>query len=237
MQRSALCTDPASAIAAPQPAACIAAELQYLLLRWRGFCERGLAATAAASAAASPGSVAAGAQDTAKADELRQSGNKLYGSGDYEGALALYAKALEAVPEAAVQQRAVVHANAAAAHLKLAQWAEAAKAASAALEAAPGHEKALLRRAAAYEELADLERALADYETVLKEHPDNQLAGDAVVRLTPVVTAQREKLKEEMFGKLKELGNTVLGKFGMSLDNFKADKDPATGSYSISFQQ
>ncbi len=38
-------------------------------------------------------------------------------------------------------------------------------------------------------------------------------------------------------GKLKELGNTVLGKFGMSLDNFKADKDPNTGSYSINFKQ
>lgn len=38
-------------------------------------------------------------------------------------------------------------------------------------------------------------------------------------------------------GKLKELGNTVLGKFGMSLDNFKADKDPKTGSYSINFKQ
>lgn len=38
-------------------------------------------------------------------------------------------------------------------------------------------------------------------------------------------------------GKLKELGNTVLGKFGMSLDNFKADKDPQTGSYSINFKQ
>ena len=60
----------------------------------------------------------------------------------------------------------MVHANAAAAHLKLQQWAEAAKACSAALELAPGHEKALLRRAAAYEELADLERALADYEAV-----------------------------------------------------------------------
>lgn len=79
---------------------------------------------------------------------------------------ALYGEALEALPEAAAQQRATVHANAAAAHLKLAQWAEAAKAASAALEAVPGHEKALLRRAAAYEELADLERALADYEAV-----------------------------------------------------------------------
>ena len=37
--------------------------------------------------------------------------------------------------------------------------------------------------------------------------------------------------------KLKELGNSLLGKFGMSLDNFKAEKDPTTGSYSINFQQ
>lgn len=29
----------------------------------------------------------------------------------------------------------------------------------------------------------------------------------------------------------------VLGKFGLSVDNFKAEKDPATGSYSIRFQQ
>ncbi len=38
-------------------------------------------------------------------------------------------------------------------------------------------------------------------------------------------------------GKLKDLGNTILGKFGMSLDNFKAEKDPTTGSYSIKFGQ
>lgn len=38
-------------------------------------------------------------------------------------------------------------------------------------------------------------------------------------------------------GKLKDLGNSLLGNFGMSLDNFKAVKDPASGSYSISFQQ
>lgn len=40
-----------------------------------------------------------------------------------------------------------------------------------------------------------------------------------------------------MLGKLSELGNTILGKFGLSLDNFKAQKDPATGSYNISFSQ
>ena len=40
-----------------------------------------------------------------------------------------------------------------------------------------------------------------------------------------------------MLGKLKDLGNSVLGRFGMSLDNFKAEKDPNTGSYNISFQR
>ena len=38
-------------------------------------------------------------------------------------------------------------------------------------------------------------------------------------------------------GTLKTMGNALLGKLGLSLDNFKAVKDPATGSYSISFEQ
>lgn len=41
------------------------------------------------------------------------------------------------------------------------------------------------------------------------------------------------KLKDEAMGKLKELGNTILGNFGMSLDNFKMVQDPNTGSWSI----
>ena len=41
------------------------------------------------------------------------------------------------------------------------------------------------------------------------------------------------KMKDEALGKLKELGNSILGNFGMSLDNFKMNQDPATGSWNI----
>lgn len=47
--------------------------------------------------------------------------------------------------------------------------------------------------------------------------------------------ALREKLKTEMMETLKGFGNSILGRFGMSLDHFKAVQDPATGSYSLSY--
>ena len=40
-----------------------------------------------------------------------------------------------------------------------------------------------------------------------------------------------------MLGKLKEVGNKILGKFGMSVDNFKMVQDPETGGYSIKFEK
>jgi hypothetical protein len=36
---------------------------------------------------------------------------------------------------------------------------------------------------------------------------------------------------------LKGFGNSLLGRFGLSLDNFKAEQDPATGSYNLQFVQ
>ena len=43
------------------------------------------------------------------------------------------------------------------------------------------------------------------------------------------------KMKDEALGKLKELGNSFLGNFGMSLDNFNMKQDEKTGSWNIRY--
>ena len=48
--------------------------------------------------------------------------------------------------------------------------------------------------------------------------------------------AKFEQDKEEMVGKLKDLGNTLLGKFGMSLDNFNLEQQEG-GGYAVNFKK
>ncbi|KAG1326131.1 tetratricopeptide repeat protein 1 [Cocos nucifera] len=98
-----------------------------------------------------------------------------------------------------------------------------------ALELNPSYVKALFRRAEAHEKLEHYEEAIADWKKVMELDPSNDQARRNIRRLEPVAAEKREKMKEEMIGKLKEMGNSVLGRFGMSLDNFKAVKDPNTG--------
>ena len=86
-------------------------------------------------------------------------------------------------------------------------------------------------------ELELVEAAFKDAKAALELEPELQPAQAAVARLGARAEKLREETKAETLGKLKDLGNAVLGRFGMSLDNFKAVQDPATGSYSVSFQQ
>ena len=173
----------------------------------------------------------------ASAEALKAEGNALYGRDAPEEALAKYAAALAAAPEAAAPLRAVIFANMAACCLKLSQPQLAAEHCSCALRAEPAYVKALMRRAAAFEAMDDPEHALADARRVLELDASSHWAAAAVRRLEPAAKAKQEALKEEMMRKLKDLGNTLLGKFGLSLDNFKAEQDPATGGYSIKFQR
>ncbi|RLN17989.1 uncharacterized protein C2845_PM02G11010 [Panicum miliaceum] len=174
-----------------------------------------------------------------QANDAKAEGNKLFGAGQYEEALSQYEIALQiaAELESAEDIRSACHSNRAVCFLKLGKHDETIKECTKALELNPSYMKALLRRAEAHEKLEHYDEAIADMKKVIELDPSNQQATRSLLRLEPLAAEKREKMKEEMIGKLKDLGNSVLGRFGMSVDNFKAVKDPNTGSYSIQFQK
>ncbi|KAJ9141238.1 hypothetical protein P3X46_031799 [Hevea brasiliensis] len=174
-----------------------------------------------------------------QANDAKLEGNRLFGDGQYEEALLKYDAALQVALDVPsfVELRSMCHANRAVCFLKLGKYEDTIKECTKALELTPSYMKALLRRGEAHEKLEHFEEAIADMKKILELDPSNDQAKKAIHRLEPLAAEKREKMKEEMIGKLKELGNSVLGRFGMSVDNFKAVKDPNTGSYSISFQR
>lgn len=175
----------------------------------------------------------------ADACDAKDEGNKLFGSGQYEDALSKYEHALYLTSEmqSAVEIRSICHANRAVCYLKLGKYEDTIKECTKALELNSTYMKALLRRGEAHEKLEHFEEAIVDLKKILELDPSNSQAQRSIRRLEPLAAEKREKMKEEMIGKLKDMGNSILGRFGMSTDNFKAVKDPNTGSYSISFQK
>ncbi|PIN22078.1 TPR repeat-containing protein [Handroanthus impetiginosus] len=161
----------------------------------------------------------------AKAHDAKLEGNSLFKAGLYEEALIKYDLAIQIAPDgpSSTEICSICYANRAACFSKLGKFDETVKECTKAIELNPAYIKALLRRGEAREKLEQYEESIAARRTI--------------IRLKPLAEEKREKMKEEMIGKLKEMGNSILGRFGMSIDNFKAVKDPSTGSYSISFQQ
>lgn len=92
-------------------------------------------------------------------------------------------------------------------------------------------------RATLYEEADKLDESLGDYRKILEIDASNVEARANIARLTPIVEERNERLKAEMMGKLKDLGNMILKPFGLSTNNFQMQQDPNTGSYSVNFNQ
>lgn len=95
----------------------------------------------------------------------------------------------------------------------------------------------LNRRAALYEETDKLDECMADYTKVVELDPSCLEARTHITRLKPIIDERNEKMKAEMMGKLKDLGNMILKPFGLSTNNFQLQQDPNTGSYSVNFNQ
>jgi tetratricopeptide (TPR) repeat protein len=171
-----------------------------------------------------------------------ESGSKQNAMGDADEAVTAMEGSASESEEAQIQRfRAVIYANIAAVQLHLEQNKEAVKSCNQSLLDVPDYAKAIYRRAQANERIggwSGLSSALEDYKRLLhnKDLPASTRPSviDAVKRLEPLVEEAAKKEKDEMIQKLKRLGDSVLGNFGLSTNNFKFTQQPG-GGYSMNF--
>ncbi|KAM9967429.1 hypothetical protein ACTFIW_001513 [Dictyostelium discoideum] len=142
---------------------------------------------------------------------------------------------------ACFEELSILYSNRSACYLSIKQYDSVIKDCNIALEFEPTPTtikiKIYHRRAQAREQLNKLKESLEDYQEIIKLDPSFPQAQQALKRLPPKIKEKEDKEREEMMGKLKDLGNTILGKFGMSTDNFQFVKDPNTGGYSVNFKK
>ncbi|XP_054713002.1 tetratricopeptide repeat protein 1-like [Uloborus diversus] len=167
---------------------------------------------------------------------LKNDGNDHFKRGEYAEAVKLYTRAINICPIKYSTDRSILFSNRAAAKIGLEQKEEAVLDCNKAIELNPNYLKAVLRRAQVFRKLNNLESCLEDYKKVLELDPNNAEARQACATMPAEINERNEKLKQEMFGKLKELGNLCLKPFGLSTDNFKVVQDPNSGGYSVNFQ-
>ncbi|KAG1866252.1 hypothetical protein C8R48DRAFT_772353 [Suillus tomentosus] len=137
--------------------------------------------------------------------------------------------------------RAVLNANIGACLVKLSDYSGAVESCTQSLLDDPHYIKALQRRAASNEHLdtwSSLTQAQEDYKSLLELLPltSPQVAQTkrCLQLLEPRQQAAQKKEMAEMTGKLKNLGNSILGNFGLSTDNFKFEPN-GQGGYSMNF--
>ncbi|CDJ44857.1 TPR domain-containing protein, putative, partial [Eimeria tenella] len=136
------------------------------------------------------------------------------------------------------EMHAVLKSNRALCHLHYGAFDLAVADSTDAIRANPNYAKGYLRRFRGYEGKKKWHEALSDLNKAIELDPKLAESYASELRRVKRESEQQfEKEKEEMISKLKDLGNFVLGKVGLSLDNFKVEQNPQTGSYNIQFQQ
>lgn len=169
--------------------------------------------------------------------DFKAQGNECFKNAEYDKAVDLYTKGIEICPKCHKKTLSILLSNRAACHMKTDEKEKAIEDCTLALERDQYYTKARIRRAQMYEATEKLDEALKDYNEILSYDKSCSIAGEGAMRLPKEIQERNEKMKEEMMGKLKELGNMCLKPFGLSTENFKLTQDPNTGGYSVNFQR
>ncbi|XP_069840305.1 protein unc-45 homolog A [Dendropsophus ebraccatus] len=145
--------------------------------------------------------------DKMNCENLREDGNKLFKTGDYEAALSCYTKALRL--SADKKDGAVLHRNRSACYLKLEDYVKAEEDASKAIEVDGSDVKALFRRSQALEKLGKLDQAILDLRRCLTLEPKNKVFQDAVRNLG-VRTQEKVRLMSSTDSRVDQMFRILL---------------------------
>ncbi|WVW81775.1 hypothetical protein I302_103772 [Kwoniella bestiolae CBS 10118] len=133
--------------------------------------------------------------------------------------------------------------NLAASYLAIKDDKKAVEACTEALKIDPKYIKGLHRRATANERIGDLSALVAakeDYTLLSSLLPSSSpllpSIRKSLIYLPEQIKVEEKKQMDEMMGKLKDLGNSLLGNFGLSTDNFKFEKQE-NGGWGMQFQR
>ena len=75
-----------------------------------------------------------------------------------------------------------------------------------------------------HKDAEEYDLALVDAKRIIEINPDfqrQQLDTKIIPELERLQKEKFDKMKDEVLGSMKKLGNSMLGYFGMSVDNFK----------------
>lgn len=175
--------------------------------------------------------------------QLKDLGNSKFKESDLKEALDLYTQAIDLCPNDDAKEKAVLHNNRAAAYFHISDadsFEKALQDCDIAIKLNPSYVKPYLKRGQIIRKAnikEKLDQALEDYEKVIQLDPENKEAHLIIKELKQEIEKRNEEMKTEMIGKLKDLGNIVLNKFGLSTDNFQLVQNPDNGSYSVNFKR
>lgn len=192
-----------------------------------------------------------------RSTDFKDEGNQYFKNEEFDKSLELYTKALKECPAKFNDKRAIILNNKAVCRWKLMEksnpnfkdenvkieFEDIIKDLSDAIELNPSYFKPYLKRAEMNHRFGGdkLDNSLEDYKKLLELIPkDNRKLNDEIKyeigKLEKEIEERNEKLKQEMFAQLKNLGNLCLRPFGLSTDNFKLQQNE-NGGYSVNFQQ
>jgi len=166
----------------------------------------------------------------------RKNAGVLYKNGEYLQALNTYSLLLKDAKRAELKEQCcILFCNKGICFNKLNEYDKALESFKDALKYNKDYSKALCNKMLLLKKKEDYLEAYEDFKRLktldynLWENYRN-LEGE----LSYKAEIQKKKMTDEMLGKLKDMGNTILGKFGLSLNNFQMTPN-GQGGYSIQY--